>query len=341
MRQILVTGGAGYIGAHTAVELHKAGYRTIIVDDFSNSEPSVICGLTELTGSRPLIEQVNCLDLSALDAVFQKYGPIEAVIHFAAFKDANASIQKPLSYYRNNVGSLLNLLDSMRRHACRNMVFSSSCVVYGQPRKLPVDESAPFQKMYTPYGVTKQICEKILHDVVTTADGSPLRAVSLRYFNAVGAHPSALIGELSRGLSRNLIPLLTRTAAGLRPKLQVFGNDYNTPDGSCIRDYIYIEDLAKAHLAALDYLSDSGNPDYDYFNIGTGRGFSVFEIIKAFEKATGIKLPYEIVGRRPGDIEQIWADSAKANKLLGWKASTPLEDIMRSAWKWQQRICKQ
>lgn len=338
MKQVLVTGGAGYIGAHTVVELHKAGFEAVIVDNFSNSEPKVLEGLEKLIGQKPLFEQVDCLDYEAMDRVFTQYPNICAVIHFAASKAVGESVEKPLLYYKNNLLSLVNLLNLMKAHGVQNIVFSSSCTVYGQPEVLPVDESAPFQPATSPYGYTKQVCETILRDTVHAAKDGSLHCVALRYFNPIGAHPSALIGELPRGVPQNLIPFVTQTAAGIRPCLKVFGHDYNTPDGSCIRDYIYVVDLAKAHIAALRYMLKPESPRYDVFNIGTGTGVSVLEIVKGFEEATDVKLNYSLAPRREGDIEKVWGNPAKANRLLEWEAKTPLKDILASAWNWQKTL---
>ena len=277
------------------------------------------------------------MDYAALDGVFAKYPGIKGIIHFAASKAVGESVQKPLLYYRNNIVSLINLLELMPKHEVKGIIFSSSCTVYGQPDKLPVTEEAPIKKAESPYGNTKQINEEIIHD--TIASGVPVQAILLRYFNPIGAHPTALIGELPNGVPQNLIPYLTQTAMGIREKLSVFGDDYNTPDGSCIRDYIYVVDLAKAHVTAMNrILEDKQKSKVEVFNIGTGRGLSVLELIKAFEAATGVKLNYQIVGRRAGDIEQVWADPTYANEELGWKAETPIEETLRSAWNWQLHL---
>ncbi len=339
MSRILVTGGTGYIGSHTVVELQQAGYQVTIVDNLSNSNIGVLQGIEQITGIKPDFENVDCLDYKNFNAVFERYPDIVGVIHFAASKAVGESVEKPLMYYNNNLGSLINLLDIMQVHGVNNIVFSSSCTVYGQPDKehLPVDETAPIKKALSPYGNTKQINEDIINDQAHAH--KDLNAVILRYFNPIGAHPTALIGELPNGVPNNLLPFVTQTAAGIREKLRVFGNDYNTPDGSCIRDYIYVVDLAKAHVKAIDRMLNVKDRDQvEVFNLGTGRGLSVLEIIRDFEKATGVKLNYEIVGRREGDIEQVWAKADKANTVLGWKADTPILDVLRSAWNWQQRL---
>lgn len=335
--RILVTGGTGYIGSHTVVELQNSGYEVIIVDNLSNSRADVVDNIEQITGIRPAFEQVDCLDYAGMDAVFAKYPGIKGIIHFAASKAVGESVQKPLLYYRNNLVSLINLLELMPKHQVPGIIFSSSCTVYGQPDKLPVTEEAPIKKAESPYGNTKQINEEIIRD--TVASGVPVNAILLRYFNPIGAHPTALIGELPNGVPQNLIPYLTQTAIGIREKLSVFGDDYNTPDGSCIRDYIYVVDLAKAHVIAMNRILENKQKDkVEVFNIGTGRGLSVLELIHAFESATGVKLNYQITGRRAGDIEQVWADPAYANNELGWKADTSIEETLRSAWNWQLKL---
>lgn len=339
MSRILVTGGTGYIGSHTAVELMQQGYDVTIVDNLSNSSIDVLDGIAEIVGRKPDFANVDCGNFMDLDQVFKQYPDIEGVIHFAASKAVGESVEKPLPYYRNNLGSLVTLLEVMRLHGVKNLVFSSSCTVYGQPdaEHLPVDEMAPIQKALSPYGNTKQINEEIICDEAH-ADKT-LNATILRYFNPIGAHPSALIGELPNGVPQNLLPFITQTAAGLRPELKVFGNDYNTPDGSCIRDYIYVVDLAKAHVKAIDrMLNAKDRQQVEVFNLGTGTGLSVLTLINEFEAATGVKIPYTIVGRREGDIEQVWAAPEKANKILGWKADTPIRDVLASAWKWEKHI---
>lgn len=334
-RTVLVTGGTGYIGSHTVVELQKSGYDVIIIDNLSNSQIEVLDGIEKITGIRPRFEEFDLCDERKTDLFFLKYQDVEAVIHFAALKAVGQSVQDPLQYYKNNLLSLINLLDSMIRNKVNHFVFSSSCTVYGQPKDLPVTEKAPIQKALSPYGNTKQIAEEIIQDTVNVR--SSLKAIALRYFNPIGAHESALIGELPIGPPDNLVPFITQTAIGLREQLKVFGDDYNTPDGSAIRDYIHVVDLAKAHVVAVNRLLDQKSKNsYEYFNLGTGRGSSVLELINAFEKVTGQKLNYEIVGRRPGDIEQVWADTGFANKELGWKTELTMEDALRSAWNWEK-----
>ena len=314
--RILVTGGTGYIGSHTVVELQNNGYDVIIVDNLSNSRADVVDNIEKITGVRPAFEEVDCLDYAKLEAVFAKYPGIKGIIHFAASKAVGESVQKPLLYYRNNLVSLINLLELMPKYNVEGIIFSSSCTVYGQPDKLPVTEEAPIKKAESPYGNTKQINEEIIRD--TIASGSPI-------------HPN--------GVPQNLIPYLTQTAIGIREKLTVFGDNYNTPDGSCIRDYIYVVDLAKAHVTAMHRILDNKQKDtVEVFNIGTGRGVSVLELIHAFEASTGVKLNYQIGERRAGDIEQVWADPTYANNELGWKAETSLEDTLRSAWDWQLKL---
>lgn len=341
MARILVTGGTGYIGSHTTVELMQQGYDVTIVDNLSNSSIDVLDGIAAIVGRKPEFANIDCGNFIDLDDVFRRYPDIVGVIHFAASKAVGESVEKPLLYYRNNLGSLCTLLDVMRLHQVQNLVFSSSCTVYGQPDKdhLPVDETAPIQKALSPYGNTKQINEEIIQDEAH-AD-KELHATILRYFNPIGAHPSAQIGELPNGVPQNLLPFITQTAAGLRPELKVFGDDYNTPDGSCIRDYIYVVDLAKAHVKAIDrMLNAKDREQVEIFNLGTGTGLSVLTLINEFEAATGVKIPYTIVGRREGDIEQVWAAPKKANEVLGWKADTAIRDVLASAWKWEKHIRK-
>ena len=334
--RILVTGGTGYIGSHTVVELQNSGYDVVIVDNLSNSNADVVDNIEAVSGIRPAFEKVDCLDYKALEAVFAKYDGIKGIIHFAASKAVGESVQKPLLYYRNNLVSLINVLELMPAYGVEGIIFSSSCTVYGQPDHLPVTEQAPIKKAESPYGNTKQVNEEIIRD--TVASGSPISAILLRYFNPIGAHPSALLGELPNGVPQNLIPYLTQTAIGIRKELSVFGDDYNTPDGSCIRDFINVVDLAKAHVIAVERLLNKPAGLVEIYNLGTGSGVSVLELINTFEKATGVKVPHKIVGRRAGDIEKVWANPQKANAELGWKAETPLEDTMRSAWKWQLHL---
>lgn len=335
---ILVTGGTGFIGSHTAVELIGAGYDVVIVDDLSNSNVQVLDGIEKITGVRPAFEEVDLRDREAAEKVFVKYPAIEGIIHFAASKAVGESVQKPLMYYRNNIVSLVNLLELMPQYDVKGIIFSSSCTVYGQPKpeNLPVTEDAPHQKATSPYGNTKEINEQIIYDYIHS--GAAIKSIVLRYFNPIGAHPSALIGELPNGVPANLIPFVTQTAMGIRKQLTIFGNDYDTPDGTCVRDYIYVVDLAKAHVAAMARVLDQDTDAIEYFNIGTGRGNSTLEIVETFEKATGVKVNWAYGPRREGDIEKIWGDCTKANKVLGWKADTPLEDVLASAWKWQQKL---
>lgn len=339
MARILVTGGTGYIGSHTVVELMQQGYDVTIVDNLSNSSIDVLDGITTIVGKRPDFCNVDCNDFVNMENIFKQFTDIDGVIHFAASKAVGESVEKPLMYYRNNIGSLITLLELMRRYHVNNIVFSSSCTVYGQPNKehLPVDETAPLQKALSPYGNTKQINEDIIRDEAY-ADAN-LHATILRYFNPIGAHPSALIGELPNGVPNNLLPFVTQTAAGLRTELKVFGDDYDTPDGSCIRDYIYVVDLAKAHVKAVErMLKNAATEQIETFNLGTGQGLSVLEIVHEFVKATGVNVPYSIVARREGDIEKVWADPTKANTVLGWKADTPIDDVLRSAWNWEKHL---
>ncbi|WP_194973167.1 UDP-glucose 4-epimerase GalE [Aquiflexum lacus] len=335
MKKILITGGAGYIGSHTAVALVNAGYEPVIIDNFSNSEKSALAGLNKICGREITSYEVDCLDRSGVERVFVE-NDFSGVIHFAAFKAVGESTRNPLKYYTNNVDSLLILLETMSKFGVRDIVFSSSCTVYGQPEVLPVKESTPRQLAESPYGNTKKICEDILVDYIKS--GADSRIVSLRYFNPVGAHPSSEIGELPIGVPANLIPFVTQTAAGIREKITVFGNDYNTPDGTCVRDYIHVMDLADAHVKALAYLSDQKDNFYDIFNVGTGRGNTVLEVIQTFEKVSGQKLNYEIGDRRPGDIEKVWANTDKINNILGWDAKYSLEDSLRDSWNWQKRL---
>lgn len=332
--RILVTGGTGYIGSHTAVELIGAGYDVVIIDNLSNSDRSVLDGIEAITGVRPDFVEGDCTDAATVEALFEKYGDIAGIINFAASKAVGESVEKPLLYYRNNLATLINLLEAADRHGVKGFVFSSSCTVYGEPDHNPVTEASPIKKATSPYGNTKQISEDIINDHV--ASGARYNSIILRYFNPVGSHPSALIGELPNGVPQNLVPYLTQTAIGIRKELSVFGDDYPTPDGSCIRDFIDVVDLAKAHVKAVGRLIEGANETpVEVFNLGTGRGLSVIELINTFEQSTGVKVPHRIVGRRKGDIVQVWADPSRANKVLGWKAETTLADTMRSAWKWQ------
>lgn len=332
---VLVTGGTGYIGSHTVVELQNSGYEVVIVDDLSNSTIEVIDNIEKITGIRPAFEQFNLCDVAKTEELFNKYLSIEAVVHFAAYKAVGESVQKPLMYYQNNIISLLNLIDAMKKHQIENIVFSSSCTVYGQPDKLPVTEKAPIKKAASPYGNTKQISEEILGDVSKSDEN--FNVIALRYFNPIGAHKSALIGEIPIGVPNNLVPFVTQTAIGIRDQLKVFGSDYNTPDGSCIRDYIHVVDLAKAHVVAIERLIDKkGKNRFEFFNIGTGQGSTVLEIVNSFEKVSGQKLNYKIAARREGDVEKVWADTSFANKELGWKAEKSLDEALLSAWNWEK-----
>lgn len=335
--RILVTGGTGYIGSHTTVELINAGYSVVIIDNLSNSNRDVLDGIKAITGVMPDFVEADCTDLAALTALFEKYCDIKGIINFAASKAVGESMEKPILYYRNNLNTLMNLLDLMPKYGVKGIVFSSSCTVYGEPDENPVTERAPIKKATSPYGNTKQISEEIITDVINA--GAPFKSVILRYFNPVGAHPSAEIGELPNGVPQNLIPYLTQTAIGIRKELSVFGNDYDTPDGSCIRDFINVVDLAKAHVIAVErMLEDKSDKNIEIFNLGTGVGLSVLELIAAFERATGVKVPHKIVGRRAGDIEKVWANPKYANEVLGWKAESSIDDTMRSAWAWQKKL---
>ena len=334
---ILVTGGTGYIGSHTVVELQQSGYEVVIVDNLSNSNADVLDGIERISGIRPHFVEADCTDMAAMKGLFESYKGIVGIINFAASKAVGESIEKPVLYYRNNLNTLMNLLDLMAEYNVKGIVFSSSCTVYGEPDENPVTEQSPIKKATSPYGNTKQICEEIIHDVIKS--GAPYKGVMLRYINPVGAHPSAEIGELPNGVPQNLIPYLTQTAIGIRKELSVFGDDYDTPDGSCIRDFINVVDLAKAHVVAVErMLQNKSEANVETFNLGTGIGLSVKELIAAFERATGVKVPHKIVGRRAGDIEKVWANPAYANNVLGWRAETSIDDTMRSAWAWQCRL---
>jgi UDP-glucose 4-epimerase len=338
-KRIVVTGGTGYIGSHTAVELMNEGYEVILIDNLYNSEAVVADRIGEITGTKPQLEVFDLCKRKKLNKFFSENSDISAIIHFAAYKAVGESVNKPLEYYRNNLLSLMNILDAMKEFCIPSIVFSSSCTVYGQPEKLPVTEDSPIQPAISPYGNTKQIGEEIIRDVISA--NKELKAISLRYFNPIGAHPSALIGELPRGVPENLVPFITQTAYGLRDELKVFGDDYNTPDGSCIRDYLHVVDLAKAHVIAVKRLvEDKNKKNYEVFNLGTGMGVSVLDAIKSFERVTGMKLKYRIIGRRAGDIEKIWADPSFANKELGWKTVSSLDEAMKSAWEWEKNIRK-
>ncbi|WP_338873094.1 UDP-glucose 4-epimerase GalE [Spirosoma sp. SC4-14] len=334
--KILVTGGAGFIGSHTVVSLVEAGFEPVIVDDFSNSQQSVLDGLRTILGHDVRCYTANCNDAAVLEEIFQNES-VSGVIHFAAYKAVGESVAKPLKYYRNNLDSLMLLLELMPKYGVSNLVFSSSCTVYGQPEQLPVTENTPRLPAQSPYGNTKAISEDIIRDTIQA--NVPIKALALRYFNPIGAHPSAEIGELPLGVPANLVPFITQTAAGIRQSLTVYGNDYNTPDGTCIRDYIHVVDLAEAHVQALRKLSESeAVSSYDVINIGTGRGETVLNIINTFEAETGVNLNYTIGPRRPGDVEQVYADVSKANEVLGWTARRSLGESLRDAWRWQQKI---
>lgn len=338
MKQVIVTGGAGYIGSHTVVELHHAGFTPVILDNFINSDADVLKGIEEIIGYPPSFFEVDCTSIIQLREAFEKItaqGVVEGIIHFAAFKAVGESTEQPLKYYQNNLGSTTAILQVMQEHSIKNFVFSSSCTVYGQPNVIPVDESAPILEAESPYGFTKQACERMIMDVNGSAQ--PLNAILLRYFNPIGAHPSAAIGELPIGHPNNLIPYLTQAVAKLREPLTVFGADYDTPDGTCIRDYIHVIDLAKAHVAGLHWLS-SQTEACEVFNLGTGNGTSVLEIIEAFERANGIAVPYKLGSRRPGDVTAIYADVTKAKNLLDWSCQFTIEDALRDAWRWQQKL---
>ena len=334
--KILVTGGAGFIGSHTAVELAGAGYEVVIVDDLSNSDMAAVEGVRAITGQDVPFERVDCCDREALAGVFCRYG-FDAVIHFAASKAVGESVDQPLKYYRNNLLSFINVLEAMRERGVANVVFSSSATVYGQPDELPATEESPRKPAVSPYGNTKQICEDILRDSVAAYGG--LNGIALRYFNPIGAHPSGLIGELPRGVPGNLVPFITQTAAGLHRELSVFGDDYDTPDGTPLRDYIDVVDLARAHVHALARMLGGGQKArYEIFNIGTGIPVSVLELVRAFERVNGVEVPYRIAGRRAGDIEAVWADTSLANRELGWRAERTLDQTLAAAWAWEKRL---
>jgi len=336
--KILVTGGTGFIGSHTVVELQNKGFEVVIVDNLSNSEAKIVDSIEKITGIRPALEVFDLIDREKTADFFKRHNDLKGIIHFAAYKAVGESVQNPLMYYRNNLDSLVNILQAMHDNHIPNIVFSSSCTVYGQPEELPVSEKAPIQKAESPYGNTKQISEEIITDTVKVTD---INAIALRYFNPIGAHPSALIGELPIGVPNNLVPFITQTAIGLREQLSVFGDDYQTPDGTAIRDYIHVVDLAKAHVVAIDRMINKKMlKQMEIFNLGTGIGYSVLDVIKAFEKTSGLKLNYKIVPRRAGDIEKVWANPDFSNEVLGWKAERNLEEMVSSAWKWEQAFRK-
>jgi UDP-glucose 4-epimerase len=338
MPKILVTGGLGFIGSHTVVELVKAGYEPIIVDDLSNSQLAILDQVTKIIGFKPIFHRLDLTLDADIQSLVLAEPDIEGIIHFAAFKAVGESVAHPMKYYRNNFYSLINLLDAYYAKPV-NFVFSSSCTVYGQPEKLPVTEDAPVQPAQSPYGNTKQVAEEILKDMVASG-GSKYKVVALRYFNPVGAHESALIGELPIGVPQNLVPFITQSGIGKRGPITVHGSDYNTPDGSAIRDYIHVVDLAKAHVAALKLMSKETFTGYDMFNIGTGKGSSVLEVIHAFESSTGVKLNYTIGPRRAGDVEQVWGDVTKSTEKLGWKTELGIDTMMASAWEWEKYIAQ-
>lgn len=335
-KMVLVAGGTGYIGSHTAVELIAAGYNVVIVDNLSNSDASAIEGISKITGVEPIFVEADCCDKEAMRRVFEAYD-FDSVIHFAAFKAVGESVAKPAKYYRNNLVSLMNILELMEEYGRHNVVFSSSATVYGDADELPVTELTPRKPATSPYGNTKQISEDMLRDAVSASES--LRGIALRYFNPIGAHPSALIGELPRGVPNNLVPYITQTAAGIRECLSIFGDDYPTPDGSCLRDYIDIVDLARAHVVAIDRMVQNRNSErYEVFNVGTGCPVSVFELVKGFEAANNLKLNYKVAPRRAGDVTAVWADTRRANEVLGWKAERELSDTLRAAWQWEKRV---
>lgn len=336
MRKVLVTGGAGFIGSHTVVALAEAGYEAVLVDNYTNSSPKVIERLEAITGKKLAVYAVNCVDRRAMNDVFLREKPFHGAIHFAAFKAVGDSVAHPLKYYHNNIESLVVLLELMHQYKVPDFVFSSSCTVYGQPDLLPVTEETPWKPAESPYGYTKQICERIIRDDAATSP--EMHTTMLRYFNPIGAHPSGLIGELPLGRPENLIPYVTQAAAGLRDKLTVFGNDYDTPDGTCLRDYIHVVDLAEAHVKALDWLQQAKPTNPEVFNLGTGQANSVKEVIDTFEEATGVPVPHTYGPRRMGDVEQIWADVTKATDVLGWHTTRTLRDCLTDAWRWQQNL---
>jgi UDP-glucose 4-epimerase len=339
MDKILVTGGLGFIGSHTVVELQNNGYDVVIIDDLSNSSIDILDRITSITGKKPQFEQIDLKEKAKVTAFFKNHNDIKGIIHFAASKAVGESVDNPLMYYENNINTLVYVLQELKKLDQANFIFSSSCTVYGQADELPITENAPVKKAESPYGNTKQIGEEIISD--TCKVNPKLKSIALRYFNPIGAHNSANIGELPIGVPQNLVPFITQTAIGLREQLSVFGNDYPTPDGTCIRDYIHVVDLAKAHVVALERLLENKNEsNYETFNLGTGTGSSVLEVIQSFERVTGQQLNYKIADRRVGDVIAAYADTSKANNELGWKAQLTLDDAMKSAWKWEQNIRK-
>jgi len=336
MKRILVTGGLGYIGSHTVVELQEAGYEVLIIDNLSNSSIDVLEGITKISNKRPHFTQLDLRDKNGLSAYFDVQKDIDGIIHFAASKAVGESVEQPLLYYENNIASLIYLLQNCKKQNIDHFIFSSSCTVYGEPDTLPITEDAPVKLAISPYGNTKQISEEIIQDLCKVTN---MRSIALRYFNPIGAHSSAEIGELPMGIPQNLVPFITQTAAGVREQLSVFGDDYNTLDGSCIRDYIHVVDLAKAHVMALQRIINKKEVDsFEIFNIGTGHGSSVLEVVHAFEKVTGQKINYKIVNRRPGDVTSVYADTKRANSELLWKSELTLENALLSAWKWEQKF---
>ena len=332
-----MTGGLGFIGSHTVVELQNEGFEVVIIDDCSNSSEKVLDGITAITGKKPLFEKLDLKEKSKVEDFFRRHADVAGVIHFAASKAVGESVNKPLLYYENNIGTLVYLLKELSKKDKSSFIFSSSCTVYGQADKMPITENAPVKEAESPYGNTKQMGEEIIRDTCKVTPS--LNAIALRYFNPMGAHPSAEIGELPIGVPQNLVPFITQTGAGLREELSVFGDDYPTPDGTCVRDYIYVVDLAKAHVVALQRLLERKNKaNYEVFNVGTGKGSTVLEVIKSFEKVSGKKLNYKIVDRRPGDITSAYADTTLANEELGWKSQYTLDEAMKSAWVWEQKI---
>lgn len=337
MKTALLTGGTGYIGSHTAVELINSGYKVVITDNLSNSSVDSLNGIQKITGIKPDFVKADCSDYKEMEALFNRYSGFKSIIHFAALKAVGESVEKPLEYYRNNLVSLINLLWLIKKEGGGNFVFSSSCTVYGQPDVLPVTEQSPYKPATSPYGNSKKIAEDILRDTINV--NSSIKGIALRYFNPIGAHSSAEIGELPNGKPDNLVPFITQTAIGIREKLQIFGGDYDSIDGTAIRDYFHVVDLAKAHVLALKRLEENRNKTgFEVFNVGAGKGVTVLEIVKAFEKVSGVKLNYEIIGRRAGDIEKVWADTSIANAELGWKVKSTLEEALLTAWNWEKKL---
>jgi UDP-glucose 4-epimerase len=337
-KKVLVTGGAGYIGAHTAVELIQAGYDTVIIDNFSKTDKTLLSGIEKITGRSVNFHEGDCNDRDFLTRLFREEGPFSCALHFAAFKSVGESVDLPLMYYHNNIGSLVTLLQVMKDFAVRDLIFSSSCTVYGQPDNIPVKETTPMKRAESPYGATKQFCERVLEDIFPTG----FRIISLRYFNPIGAHPSAEIGELPVGVPSNLVPYITQTAARKREKLTIYGGDYNTPDGTCIRDYIHVVDVATAHVKAMEYLGKQpGEKLLEIFNLGTGVGISVLELVKQFIEVTGVDFPYTIGKRRPGDVEQVYADASKLNSAFQWRTELTMPQALLHAWQWEKKLMKE